>query len=434
MEVRTIHSFLSSWIKNSGSQIDPDLLQTLQKRSHFLKYIPASIRSPVEKIWHHFSQIPVLIHWENPKIQLELPSIKKKIAVKQYFDQIHTISSPVSIFDLQEIIKLKGVKKVYLDRKVRACLHIAAPTIQAPPIWETDNQGEGATIAILDTGIAPHADLESRIVAFVDFINGRPKPYDDNGHGTHCAGCAASSGKSSNGLYRGIAPKAKLVGVKVLGKYGESNLSQVIQGIEWCIKNKDKYNIRIISLSLGSSTQLSHLDDPLCLITEMAWKNGIVVVAAAGNEGPYPQTISSPGNHPTIITVGATDDRRTPYPHDDQVAIFSSRGPTRDGYTKPDILAPGTNIISLRSKNSFLDTWLVQNRVNDHYFRLSGTSMSTPIVSGVVALMLTKKPSLTPNEVKQYLLQSAQTLHQPENIQGKGLVNAKKALNLITNA
>lgn len=434
MEVRAIHSSLSNWLKSNGSQIDPDLLQTLQRRCHFLRYLPPSIRSPIEKIWHHFSQIPVLIQWENLKIQSESPWIHPKIPVKQYFDQINTIASPVSIFRLQQILKLNGVKKVYLDRKVRACLHIAASTIQTPLIWETDNQGEGATIAILDTGIAPHADLDSRIIAFVDFINGRQKPYDDNGHGTHCAGCAASSGKSSNGLYKGIAPKAKLVGVKVLGKYGESNLSQVIQGIEWCIKNKEKYNIRIISLSLGSSSQLSHLDDPLCLIAEMAWKNGIVVVAAAGNEGPNPQTICSPGNHPMIITVGASDDRRTPQLHDDQIAPFSSRGPTRDGYVKPDIVAPGTNIVSLRSKASFLDTWLVDNRINNDYFRLSGTSMSTPIVSGIVACMLTKKPSLTPNEVKQYLLQSATTLYQPENAQGKGVVNAQRSLGLITNA
>jgi len=434
MEVWVIHSNLSHWLKSNHLQMDPDLLKTLQKRCHFLQYIPSPIRSPIQKCWHYFSQIPVLIHWENPKLEMDLDTIKKKIPIQQYFEHINTVSSPVSISQLQKIVKLKGVKKVYLDRKVRACLHIASPTIQAPPIWKTENQGEGATIAILDTGIAPHADLEPRIIGFVDFINGRQKPYDDNGHGTHCAGCAASSGKSSNGLYRGVAPKAKLVGVKVLGKYGESNLSQVIQGMEWCIKNKEKYNIRIISLSLGSPSQLPHMEDPLCLITEMAWKNGIVVVAAAGNEGPYPQTISSPGNHPLIITVGATDDRRTPQPHDDQVALFSSRGPTRDGCIKPDVLAPGTNIISLRSKFSFLDTWLGEHRINDAYFRLSGTSMSTPMVSGIVALMLTKNPSLTPNEVKQYLLKSAQTLYQPANVQGKGLVNAQKALDLITNA
>lgn len=431
MEVKAIHSLLSHWLRSYGSQIDPALIQILKKRCNFLKYIPHFFRFPIEKIWYSLSQVPVLIQWEKAKIQVALPTVKEKIPIKQCFDRINTISSPISVYHLQQIMKLNGVKKVYLDRKVYTCLNIATPAIATPPIWNTENQGEGATIAILDTGIAPHADLDSRIIAFVDFINGKQKPYDDNGHGTHCAGCAASSGKSSNGLYKGVAPKAKLVGVKVLGKYGESNLSQVIQGIDWCIQNRDKYNIRIISLSLGSESQLSYLEDPLCLITEMAWNNGIVVVAAAGNDGPQPHTISCPGNHPTIITVGATDDRRTIQHQDDQIAIFSSRGPTLDGLVKPDVLAPGTNIISLRSQSSFLDTWLVQNQLDDDYFRLSGTSMSTPIVSGVVALMLSKNPDLTPDKVKQLLLQSAITLNHPENVQGKGLVNAQNALGLI---
>lgn len=431
MEVRAIHSLLSYWLRSYSSQVDPALSQALIQRCKFLKYIPHFLRFPIEKLWHYFSHVPVLIHWENAKTYLDLSTIHEKIPVTQYFDQIDTISSPISIYHLQKILRMNGIKKIYLDRKVYTCLNIAIPTIQAPPIWETGNQGEGATIAILDTGIAPHRDLDSRIIAFVDFINGYSHPYDDNGHGTHCAGCAASSGRSSNGLYKGVAPKAKLVGVKVLGKYGESNLSRVIQGIEWCIKNKEKYNIRIISLSLGSKSQLSYREDPLCLITEMAWKKGIVVVAAAGNEGPQFNTITSPGNHPLIITVGATDDRRTIQYHDDQVATFSSRGPTIDGLVKPDLLAPGTNIVSLRSESSFLDKWLVENRLNDHYFRLSGTSMATPIVSGVIALMLTKKPDLTPDEVKQLLLKSAINLHHPENVQGKGLVNTQNALGMM---
>lgn len=432
MEGKAIHSLLSHWLRSYSSQIDPALIQTLTKRYNFLKYIPHFLRFPIEKIWNYLYQVPVLIQWEKANIQAELPTVKEKIPIKQCFDRIHTISSPITIHHLQEIMKLNGIRKVYFDRKVYTCLKIATPVIHAPPMWATENQGEGVTIAILDTGIAPHPDLDSRIIAFVDFINGYQTPYDDNGHGTHCAGCAASSGKSSNGMYKGVAPKAKLVGVKVLGKYGESNLSKVIQGIDWCIRNKEKYNIRIISLSLGSDSQLSYLEDPLCMITETAWKDGIVVVAAAGNNGPQPYTITCPGNHPTIITVGATDDRRTIHPQDDQVAVFSSRGPTLDSLVKPDLLAPGTNIVSLRSQASFLDTWLAQNQMDNHYFRLSGTSMSTPIVSGVVALMLTKNPHLTPNEVKQILLRSAITLNLPETVQGKGLVNAQKALGLVT--
>lgn len=426
-------SLLSQWMRAHSSRMDPVLIRTLLTRTRFLKYLPASCRSPSEKIWYYLTRVPVLIQWNN---QAKIKMISSHIAhpnipIEQHFQRLHTTSSPVSIKRLQSIIETPGVKKVFLDRKVNTCLHIARPAISVPENIQLENQGENATIAILDTGIAPHPDLDSRILHFVDFVRGKQDPYDDNGHGTHCAGCVASSGKSSNGLYRGIAPKAKLVGIKVLGKYGESNISHVIHGIDWCIQNKDKYNIRIISLSLGSTGEIPYQEDPLCLMAELAWKAGITVVAAAGNAGPLSETITSPGNHPSLITVGATDDQRTIQTQDDQIALFSSRGPTIDGMTKPDILAPGTNITSLRSPTSFLDSWLSTNRVANDYFNLSGTSMSTPIVAGVAALLLTKNPSLTPDEIKACLLQSAATLHHPENAQGKGQIHAQKALGLI---
>lgn len=411
------------------------MIQALTNRSHFLRYIPHLLQFSSKKFLNlnRFLRVPVLIQWKNPDMfQNITPYLQTIVPLKLHFPRISTISSTLSLHQLQSIVNVHGIKRIYLDRKVYPCLHIATPTVHDPMHWATENQGEGVSIAVLDTGIAPHPDLDSRIIHFVDFIQGNQDPYDDNGHGTHCAGCIASTGKMSNGRYRGIAPKAKLVGIKVLGKYGESNISQVIRGIDWCIRNRKKYNIRVISLSLGSPGELPYKEDPLCLMAESAWRSGIVVVAAAGNSGPTPQTISSPGNHPTVITVGATDDRRTILLQDDQIAHFSSRGPTLDGITKPDILAPGTNIISLRSKDSFLDSWLVSNQMDDYYFHLSGTSMSTPIVAGVCALLLTKNPNLTPDEVKQCLLYSAITLHHPENFQGKGQVNAQRALGLIS--
>lgn len=330
---------------------------------------------------------------------------------------------------LPKILEFPGVKKIYLDRTVTALLNTATPSTGAPSVWsKLQRKGEGVTIAVVDTGIYPHADLGARIIGFKDFIGKKRKPYDDNGHGTHCAGCAAGDGTLSSGLYRGSAPKSSVVGVKVLDQKGSGSLSNVIAGIQWCIQNKAKYNIRIISLSLGSVAELSYKEDPICQIVEHAWNSGIVVVVAAGNSGPKSKTISSPGNHPSVITVGATDDRGTIDPSDDTIANFSSRGPTPDGISKPDIVAPGTSIISLRSPSSYLDRYAADNRVGKNYCSMSGTSMATPLVAGICALIISTNPSITPNEVKQRIKKGAISLGLASNAQGAGIINAEKAV------
>src|SRR5690606_33155351 len=173
----------------------------------------------------------------------------------------------------------------------------------------------------------------------------------------------AGNGFQSEGLYAGAAPEADIVGVKVLDFSGGGRLSTVIRGIEWCIENKEKYGIRILSLSLGSPALESYRHDPLAQAAEKAWHKGIVVCAAAGNDGPNRGTISTPGNHPLIITVGAVDDRNTVSREDDVRAPFSSLGPTPDGLIKPDIYAPGTDIISLNAPGSELEKMLFESRV-----------------------------------------------------------------------
>ena len=295
--------------------------------------------------------------------------------------------------------------------------------------------GKGVTIAIIDTGIHPHKDLAGRITGFVDFINKRPDPYDDNGHGTHCAGDAASSSTT----YMGPAPEANLVGVKVLDKMGSGSLDTVMQGVEWCIQNNadsSKQKIDIISMSLGATAQnyAEENDDPMVHIVERAWEAGIVVCVAAGNEGPNYGTIASPGISDLVITVGALDDKNTSDTReDDDVASFSSRGPTKYyNVTKPDLLAPGVNIVSLRSPNSYLDKLQKSARVDNDYFVLSGTSMATPICAGVVALIKQSNPKLTPNQVKEMLksgadLWSNDSLKYDQNIYGSGYINAERS-------
>lgn len=205
----------------------------------------------------------------------------------------------------------------------------------------------------------------------------------------------------------------------------------MIEGIQWCINNKDDLGIRVLNMSLGSAATESYKNDPVCQAVEKAWQAGIVVCVAAGNDGPQPQTINSPGIDPLVITVGALDDINTISPEDDQVAGFSSRGPTVDNLTKPDILAPGADIISLRSPGSLLDKKNRQSRVDNWYTSLSGTSMATPVCSGVVAQILQLNSSLTPDQVKARLMETARTLHLEPNIQGAGVIDAQKAAGLV---
>lgn len=286
------------------------------------------------------------------------------------------------------------------DTKVYAQINNAKKAVHC----NTDTYtGKGITIAFLDTGICSIPDFRGRILCFKDFLNNKPHLYDDNGHGTHVAGIA-----SSNGYYKGVAPLSNIVMLKVLNESGQGNAADVISGIQWIVNNHKKYNIKIVNMSIGTSAPAQN--DPLVEAVEHLWDMGIVVVAAAGNNGPNPCTISSPGTSRKIITVASSDD-------ENPGKIFSGRGPTKECIIKPDILAPGTNIISCRCGNG-------------SYKKLSGTSMSTPIVSGAAALLLEKEPDLSPNDVKYMLKLSSDDLNMAPNRQGWGLLNVENLLNM----
>ncbi len=335
---------------------------------------------------------------------------------------------------LGQVASHHHVHRLHLDRTMHTLLDAAAPTIGTSQEWENGLTGKDVTIAIIDTGIYPHPDLvtpNNRIVGFYDVIQGKSDPYDDNGHGTHVAGCAAGAGTSSGGKYRGPAWEASLVGVKVLDANGQGSVSDIIDGIQWCLQQKEKLGIRILSLSLGGPASESYRNDPLCQALEKAWQAGLAVFVAAGNEGPGTGTIGSPAIDPVLISVGATDDRNTSGKEDDSVASFSSRGPTIDGLVKPDIVAPGVNIISLRAPGSTLDLAYPQRRVDDQYFSLSGTSMATPICAGAAALLFQAKPTATPDEVKAAILAGAKDLFHAPNSAGKGYVDLPGAVKAL---
>jgi len=313
---------------------------------------------------------------------------------------------------LELMIYSPHIRKVWHDVKVRTMLDVAVPTAGGSKAHDLGFTGKDVTVAVIDTGISPHADLiypENRIVGWKDLVNDRSTPYDDNGHGTHVSGIIAGNGTASRGKYIGMAPEVKLVGVKVLDKEGSGNTSDVISGLEWCIQNQKDYNIKAVNLSLGSDAHASHQEDPLCRAVAAAWNSGMVVCIAAGNSGPDLRTINTPGITPSAITVGNLDDQGTVDVSDDIISDSSSRGPTIDNSVKPDLLAPGTNIMSLRPGGG--------------YRSLSGTSMATPMVTGAAAQAIQKWPTLKPDQIKQTLLQNARSLGLQPNYEGSGSLN-----------
>ena len=289
--------------------------------------------------------------------------------------------------------------------------------------------GKGVTVAVIDTGIFPHEDIKSRIIGWKDMVNGRPEPYDDNGHGTHCAGLVGGDGHMAGGRFQGAAPDVNLVGVKVLSGEGGGAMSDVIRGIEWAIENKDRYNIRVLSMSLGAPALQKEKYDLVAKAVAKAYDAGILPVVAAGNSGPFLETIGSPAISSKAFTVGAYDDKNTADLGDDTMAFFSSRGPTTaDRSIKPDIASPGVNMVSTLSYDSMIDHENIP-RYGDDYILLSGTSMATPVMAGVAADILQANPDLTPQQVIDLVKSTALPVaDQSKLAQGAGLVNPVAAV------
>ena len=262
--------------------------------------------------------------------------------------------------------------------------------------------GRGIGIAMLDTGIFPHMDFDNRIICFRDFIYGRKQPYDDNGHGTHTAGIAAGSGAAGGGQHCGAAPGSRIIALKVLDRRGNGQKDDVLRAMEWIRRNRKTYGIRIVNISVGTTEKEPSLHEALIAGVERLWDDGLHVVTAAGNLGPAAGSVTAPGSSRKVITVGSSDMLTAGQG-------ISGRGPTKDCVCKPDLVAPGMNIISCAPG------WGGRKDVAK-----SGTSMSTPAVAGAIALALEKDPLLTNVEIKMLLKESARDLGLPHNLQGWG--------------
>jgi serine protease AprX len=331
-----------------------------------------------------------------------------------------------------------GLSSTPPARRTAPLSSLSTQEINAPRVWSTGVTGRGVTVAVLDSGIAPDQDLTAggnRLLASVNFAGPYdPTRWDPGGHGTHIAGTIAGNGARSNGQFIGVAPQANLVSVRVLDANGVGRMSSVLRGIEWVLAHQTQYNIRVLNLSLGAPAQWSYKTDPLAAAAEIAWRHGLVVVAASGNVGPDSGNVVSPGIDPLILTVGAVDDQVTPTLADDTVAWFSAWGTPTDGRAKPDLVAPGRQVVSIHVPGSTLDQLYPDHQVvasnNATYLRLTGTSMATAVASGAAALLLQRSPSLTPDQVKQILTGSTQRFGSvsPPPSAGAGLLNAQAAV------
>src|ERR1041385_2080029 len=396
------------------------------------------------------------------------------IKVGQLAPRVNSISLTISASDLDWLQTVPGIASISIDSPVYAD-PVSADSLLSPGntnnlvkkasdlraqlgLADSDPTGNGIGIAVIDSGIAPVADLSGRISAFYDFTAGlgpvATAPVDGYGHGTHVAGLIAGNGSLSNGQYSGVAPNARLIGLRVLNSLGSGSSSDVIAAVEFATVNKAALGIDIINLSLGHPVFEPAATDPLVQAVQAASQAGILVVVSAGNVGVNPQTgligyggILSPGNAPSAFTVASAKTQGTIDPNDDLIANYSSRGPSWiDGFAKPDFAVPGQNLAAPAAPGSYLAVTYPSLLVNDSYggksyIALSGTSMAAGVESGLVAVVLearaiTNSPRLTRNAIKAFTEYSAMTMHDATGTvydrltQGAGRVNGQGLLKL----
>lgn len=379
--------------------------------------------------------IQIIVHCskyeERQKAMENLGRIKYKLPM------IDAYVMEVDESQLEYIRSLEGLISIELDTHITAQMNRVCDIIESGWAYEQGIYGQGVGVAILDTGISLHKDFiegGNRVIAFEDFIDGKKEPYDNNGHGTHVAGIIGGNGYSSKGKYKGVAPECNIIAVKVLDHRGDGNISDVLAGLQWIIDNRKKYNIRVVNISVGTSSKDS-LDENSLLVqgVNAVWDSGVAVVVAAGNNGPGPMSISTPGISRKVITVGSSDDNITVEVFGAKTKDYSGRGPTPYCIKKPDIVAPGSNIVSCninrysaRGKNGSAS--ISSARAPMMYTVKSGTSMATPVVAGAIALLISACPDLSNLEIKLCLRDCAVDLGMHWEKQGWGLLNVRRLI------
>lgn len=356
--------------------------------------------------------IPIIVKLRRGPVARGEMTVLAQAHAEQSFELLAAQAMEATPALIDQLSEDPSVDLIWPDLPVHAWLDDAAPIVRAPRVWSAGFTGRGVKLAVLDTGIDPeHPDFAERIRAYRDFVEpgGETSPRDPNGHGSHVASIAAGSGAASAGRYRGVAPEAELIIARVLDAAGAGRTSTVMAGLEWAVRE----GAQVVNISLGGPPYPSDGTDALSAICDAAVERGVVVCVAAGNMGPNGHTIGSPSAAKRAITVGAAlgDPARR-----EQVAPFSSRGPTADGRAKPDLIFPGVDIVAARAQGTSLG-----EPVDGRYTRMSGTSQATPMASGTAALLLESNPRLDPAEVKARLIRGARPLPEAEALaQGAG--------------
>ena len=307
--------------------------------------------------------------------------------------------------NLLSLSELNSVEFLSGTTKVTTAINNSKRFLNLDKLTENKYYGENVTVAFIDTGITPHIDFilpQNRIIEFVDLINKHTLPYDDNGHGTFVASVCGGSGKRSKEHFSGVAPKINIVSIKALDKKGETDSNKILEAMQYVYENAERLKIKVVCMSFGADSLGNN--DPLQKGATALWNKGIIVVAAAGNSGPKEHTIKSPGSSPKIITVGGLDNTNEEYL---KVADFSSRGPIPMRF-KPDLIAPSVEIVGASIKP------------NEPYIKMSGTSVATPIIAGVCAIMLEKNKNLTPDRLKFLLISRCKPIKKDKNSEGFG--------------
>ena len=353
---------------------------------------------------------------------------------------VQGVAAAVPASHIEALAREHGVVSITADRTARlsdmsydasTTASNFTRTTQATAAWARGDVGQGVGVAVLDTGVSPMPDFGDRLVHGPD-LSGEGTTIDTYGHGTVMAGIIGGGGNDSEdragGAYTGVAPGANIVAVKVAGANGVVDVSTILQAMSWIAAYKNQFDIKVMNLSWGVASTQDPTIDPLNYAVERLWSNGIVVVVAAGNSGPYKSTVTKPGDDPLVLTVGAYNDRNDTYSGNDIMNGWSSRGPTATGLQKPDLVAPGRTLIATRSYGSTVETGNPTALVAPSYIRGSGTSQAAAVVSGLVALLLQARPDLTPDEVKDVLTATAQPIQgASHSAQGAGRVQVSDA-------
>ena len=399
--------------------------------------------------------ISVIVDFDHTPTEEDQAMLEREVEFQTQFRYwlIDSIAGTVELSRIHEIIDLPGVVFVELDGVLGIQMEEVVPVHGVDLVWQdTGYTGEGVTMAIIDTGIdGNHTALDDldddnmtddpKIVAFYDAINNPGEtngteifPYDDNGHGTHCAGITAGTG-APNYQHIGVAPRANLVGVKVLDGGGSGSFAAVMAGMQWTVDKRHEFNIRAASMSLGALTGAiewtSSEEESVNRMANEMMRAGVTLFIAAGNSGGT-ATIGTPGSAEDVITVGSLDK-------DTSIAIYSSQGPTEEGRVKPNIAFVGSSVNAPDANTG------------DGYVALSGTSMATPGAAGVAVLMYQANPDLSPFDIRNimqetstyrechYMLanepcaEDAIPKNRQNNVYGHGHVNAQPAVDEAAN-